>query len=97
MGFRFYTKYYSKKHCTKLLTGIISVTKCQAHSEISNISSNIFRSYYLLHVYFNKNVIGVYLSPGKHVRAINTPLTPNLYRKTGVCGGILFFFFGPNT
>ena len=31
------------------------------------------------------------LSSGKHVRAMNTPLNPTLYSKTGVCRGITIF------
>ena len=34
-----------------------------------------------------------FLTSGKHVRKMYTPLNPTFDRKTGVCKGILFFYF----
>ena len=36
------------------------------------------------------------VASGKHIREINTPHTPLLYSKTGVCRGIpIFLIFAP--
>ena len=68
-----------------LLTPFIVVPSCR-HIFITN-NEMIFG------FCLQKHVLKLTLTSGKHVRAMNTPLNPILYRKTGVCRGILIFLF----